>query len=155
MPSQFTRAFAERLDRIGPFNVAEAKEGDRLAAGQVYIAPGGRHLHLVEREGRLVLKTPEMTAKDRYVPSADQLFESVAKTLGAKALAVVLTGMGSDGAVGVREVHKAGGEVWAESEETAVVFGMPQEAISTGVVKRVLPLGEIGPALVALVRRRR
>lgn len=155
MPAQFTKAFAERLDRIGPFNVSEAKEGDRVAAGHVYIAAGGRHLQLTEREGRLVLRTPEMSPKDRYVPSADQLFESVAKTLGDKALAVVLTGMGSDGAVGVRQVHKAGGEVWAESEETAVVFGMPQEAISTGVVKRVLPLGEIGPALVALVRRRR
>jgi two-component system chemotaxis response regulator CheB len=155
MPSQFTRAFAERLDRIGPFNVAEAKEGDRILPGQVYIAPGGRHLQLDERDGRLVLKTCEKTERDRYVPSADQLFDSVAKTLGARALAVVLTGMGSDGAVGVREVHKAGGEVWAESEETAVVFGMPQEAISTGVVKRVLPLGEIGPALVALARRRR
>ncbi|WP_224249492.1 chemotaxis-specific protein-glutamate methyltransferase CheB [Hyalangium gracile] len=155
MPSQFTKAFAERLDRIGPFHVAEAKEGDRITPGQVYIAPGGRHMQLVEREGRLVLKTPEMTPKDRYVPSADQLFESVAKTLGDRALAVVLTGMGSDGAAGAREVHKAGGEVWAESEETAVVFGMPQEAISTGVVKRVLPLGEIGPALVSLARRRR
>ena len=155
MPSQFTRAFAERLDKIGPFNVSEAKEGDRLQPGQVYIAPGGRHMQLVERDGRLVLKTSETTEKDRYVPSADQLFESVAKTLGAKALAVVLTGMGSDGALGVRAVSKAGGEVWAESEETAVVFGMPQEAISTGLVKRVLPLGEIGPALVALARRRR
>lgn len=153
MPSQFTQAFAERLDRIGPFHVSEAKEGDRLAPGHVYIAPGGRHLQLAEREGQLVLRTPEVSARDRYAPSADQLFESVAKTLGSKALAVVLTGMGSDGAQGVREVHKAGGEVWAESEETAVVFGMPQEAISTGVVKRVLPLGEIGPALVARARR--
>ncbi|WP_224370815.1 chemotaxis-specific protein-glutamate methyltransferase CheB [Hyalangium versicolor] len=155
MPSQFTRAFAERLDRIGPFHVSEAKEGDRLAAGHVYIAPGGRHMQLIERDGRLVLRTPETTSKDRYVPSADQLFESVAKTLKDKALAVVLTGMGSDGAAGARVVHEAGGEIWAESEETAVVFGMPQEAISTGVVKRVLPLGEIGPALVALARRRR
>lgn len=155
MPAQFTRAFAERLDRIGPFNVSEAQDGDRLIAGHVYIAPGGRHMHLVEEKGRLELRTPETVPKDRYVPSADQLFTSVAKTLGARALAVVLTGMGSDGAQGVRDVHKAGGEVWAESEETAVVFGMPQEAIATGVVKRVLPLGEIGPALVTLARRRR
>ena len=155
MPSQFTQAFAERLDRIGPFNVAEAKPGDRPLPGQVYIAPGGRHLTLVEEAGKLLLKTQEVSTRDRYVPSADRLFSSVAKALGDKALAVVLTGMGSDGAAGVREVHQAGGEVWAESEETAVVFGMPQEAIATGVVKRVLPLGEIGPALVALARRRR
>jgi two-component system, chemotaxis family, protein-glutamate methylesterase/glutaminase len=155
MPAQFTRAFAERLDRIGPFHVAEAKEGDRLGPGQVFIAPGGRHMVLVEQKGRLELKTPAASGGDRYVPSADRLFESVARVLGSKALAVVLTGMGSDGAAGVREVDAAGGEVWAESEETAVVFGMPQEAISTGVVKRVLPLGEIGPALVTLSRRRR
>jgi two-component system chemotaxis response regulator CheB len=155
MPSQFTRAFAERLDSIGPFHVREAKDGDRLAPGYVYIAPGGRHMLLFNHAGQLVLETPEVSAKDRYVPSADKLFSSVAKALGAQALAVVLTGMGSDGAAGAREVHQAGGEIWAESEETAVVFGMPQEAISTGVVKRVLPLGEIGPALVALARRRR
>jgi two-component system chemotaxis response regulator CheB len=155
MPSQFTKAFADRLNSIGPFHVSEAKDGDRLAPGHVFIAPGGRHMLLVEHGGQLVLKTPEVGAKDRYVPSVDRLFMSVAKALGARALAVVLTGMGSDGAMGAREVHQLGGEVWAESEETAVVFGMPQEAISTGVVKRVLPLGEIGPALLSLARRRR
>jgi two-component system chemotaxis response regulator CheB len=85
----------------------------------------------------------------------DRLFSSVARLLGPRALGVVLTGMGADGAAGAREIHQAGGEVWAESEETAVVFGMPQEAIATGRVKRVLPLGEIGPALVQAARRRR
>jgi two-component system chemotaxis response regulator CheB len=110
---------------------------------------------LDERDGHLELKIPAQAEKDRYAPSADRLFTSVARMLGPKALAVVLTGMGSDGAAGVREVHHAGGEIWAESEETAVVFGMPQEAIATGLVKRVLPLGEIGPALVSLARRRR
>lgn len=155
MPSQFTKAFAERLDSIGPFHVSEAKDGDRLEPGRVFIAPGGRHMLLVEHAGHLVLKTPEVGAKDRYVPSVDRLFTSVAKALGHKSLAVVLTGMGSDGAAGAKDVHHVGGEVWAESEETAVVFGMPQEAISTGVVKRVLPLGEIGPALLTLSRRRR
>jgi two-component system chemotaxis response regulator CheB len=155
MPAQFTKAFAERLDRIGPFNVTEAKEGDRLVPGHVYIAPGGRHMVLEEEGGHLELKIPPQAEKDRYAPSADKLFVSVARTLGTKALAVVLTGMGADGALGVREIHRTGGEIWAESEETAVVFGMPQEAIATGLVKRVLPLGEIGPALVAVARRRR
>jgi two-component system chemotaxis response regulator CheB len=155
MPAQFTKAFAERLDRIGPFNVTEAAEGDRLVPGHVYIAPGGRHMVLEEEDGSLVLRIPPPGEKDRYAPSADRLFVSVARTLGPKALAVVLTGMGSDGAAGLRDVHQAGGEVWAESEETAVVFGMPQEAIATGLVKRVLPLGEIGPALVSVARRRR
>ena len=155
MPSQFTRAFAERLDRIGPFTVKEACDGDVLTAGHVYIAPGGRHMLVTSRAGRLELQTPGPLGQDRYAPSVDRLFSSVAKTLGPKALAVVLTGMGSDGAAGTREVADAGGEVWAESEETAVVFGMPQEAIATGRVKRILPLGEIGPALVLAARRRR
>jgi two-component system chemotaxis response regulator CheB len=155
MPSQFTRAFAERLDRIGPFTVTEACEGDALSSGHVYIAPGGRHMMVVERGGRLELHTPGPIGGDRYAPSVDRLFSSVARTLGSRALAVVLTGMGSDGAAGVREVHAAGGEVWAEAEETAVVFGMPQEAIATGGVKRVLALGEMGPALVSVARRRR
>jgi two-component system chemotaxis response regulator CheB len=155
MPAQFTKAFAERLDRIGPFNVTEAAEGDPVVPGHVYIAPGGRHMVVEEKNGGLVLKVTPQAEKDRYAPSADRLFSSVARLLGSKSLVVVLTGMGADGASGVREVHQAGGEVWAESEETAVVFGMPQEAIATGAVRRVLPLGEIGPALVAFARRRR
>jgi two-component system chemotaxis response regulator CheB len=155
MPSQFTRAFAERLDRIGPFTVTEACDGDVVLPGHVYIAPGGRHMVVAERGTRLELHTPPPTPLDKYAPSVDRLFTSVAQVLGSKALAVVLTGMGADGAEGAREVHRAGGEVWAESEETAVVFGMPGEAIATGAVKRVLRLGDMGPALAALARRKR
>jgi len=155
MPSQFTRAFAERLDRIGPFTVTEACDGDLVQPGHVYIAPGGRHLVLVERGAKLELHTPPPTGVDKYAPSVDRLFTSVAQVLGARALGVVLTGMGADGAAGAKELSRAGAEVWAEAEETAVVFGMPGEAIATGAVSRVLPLGEIGPALAAAARRRR
>jgi len=155
MPAQFTRAFADRLDRIGPFTVTEANEGDPVQPGHVYIAPGGKHLIVVERGTRLELHTPPPTPLDKYAPSVDRLFTSVAQVLGSRALAVVLTGMGADGAAGAREVQRVGGEVWAESEETAVVFGMPGEAIASGAAKRVLRLGEIGPALAALARRRR
>ena len=155
MPSQFTRAFAERLDRIGPFTVTEACDGDVVQPGHVYIAPGGRHMVVAERGTKLELHTPPPTPLDKYAPSVDRLFTSVAQVLGPRALAVVLTGMGADGAEGAREVHRAGGEVWAESEETAVVFGMPGEAIATGAVKRVLKLGDMGPALAAMARRKR
>jgi two-component system chemotaxis response regulator CheB len=155
MPKQFTRAFAERLDRLGPFSVREAEEGDVVTPGQVYIAPGGRQLVVNRRGMELVLGTPPPTLQDRHAPSADRLFASMAEALGAKAVAVVLTGMGADGSLGVKSIHGAGGEAWAESEETAVIFGMPKEAIATGVVKRVLPLGQIGPALVELARKRR
>ncbi|MFB1483942.1 chemotaxis-specific protein-glutamate methyltransferase CheB [Corallococcus sp. RDP092CA] len=155
MPSQFTRAFAERLDRIGPFTVTEACEGDVVEPGHVYIAPGGRHLVLSDRTGRLELRTPSPVPADKYAPSVDRLFESVAEVLGPRAVAVVLTGMGADGAQGVRAVRREGGETWAESEDSAVVYGMPKEAIATGAVSRVLPLDDIGSELAALVRRRR
>ena len=155
MPSQFTKAFAERLDRIGPFTVREACEGDMVKPGHVYIAPGGRHLLLSDRTGRLELRTPSPVPADKYAPSVDRLFESAADVLGPRAVAVVLTGMGADGAQGVRAVRREGGETWAESEDTAVVYGMPKEAIATGAVSRVLALDAIGTELAALVRRRR
>jgi len=85
----------------------------------------------------------------------DRLFMSLAEVFGSKAVGVVLTGMGADGALGAKAIQKVGGEVWAESERTAVIYGMPQEAVATGAVSRVLPLGEIGPALVEMARKRR
>ena len=155
MPKQFTRAFAERLDRLGPFTVREAQEGDPILPGHVFIAPGGRQLVVYRQGGQYTLGTPPPTMQDKHAPSVDRLFTSLAEVFGSRALGVVLTGMGSDGAQGARGIHKAGGEVWAESERTAVVYGMPQEAVATGAVSRVLPLGEIGPALVELARKRR
>ncbi|WP_375772634.1 chemotaxis response regulator protein-glutamate methylesterase [Archangium gephyra] len=155
MPKQFTRAFAERLDKLGPFTVREAQEGDLLAPGHVFIAPGGRQLVVYRQNGQYVLGTPPPTMQDKHAPSVDRLFMSLAEVFGSKTIGVVLTGMGSDGAVGAKVIRKAGGEVWAESEETAVIYGMPQEAVATGAVSRVLPLGEIGPALVDLARKRR
>ncbi len=155
MPKQFTRAFAERLDKLGPFTVREAQEGDLLAPGHVFIAPGGRQLVVYRQNGQYVLGTPPPTMQDKHAPSVDRLFMSLAEVFGSKTMGVVLTGMGSDGAVGAKVIRKAGGEVWAESAETAVIYGMPQEAVATGAVSRVLPLGEIGPALVDLARKRR
>jgi two-component system, chemotaxis family, protein-glutamate methylesterase/glutaminase len=155
MPKQFTRAFAERLDRLGPFTVREAQEGDVVAPGHVFIAPGGRQLVVYRQGGQYTLGTPPPTMQDKHAPSVDRLFMSLAEVFGAKAVGVVLTGMGSDGALGARSLQKVGGQVWAESEETAVIYGMPQEAVATGAVTRQLPLGEIGPALVELARKRR
>ncbi|HSP80718.1 MAG TPA: chemotaxis protein CheB, partial [Myxococcaceae bacterium] len=155
MPRQFTQAFAERLDKLGPFTVREAKAGDLVVPGHVFIAPGGMQL-VVERQGReYVLATPHPTMQDKHAPSVDKLFQSMAAAFGSRSVGVVLTGMGADGAAGARAIHKVGGQVWAESEETAVIYGMPQEAVATGSVSRVLPLGEIGPALVELARKRR
>ncbi|HLO24954.1 MAG TPA: chemotaxis response regulator protein-glutamate methylesterase [Geobacteraceae bacterium] len=140
MPAGFTKAFAERLNRSSLFEVKEAKDGDPVAPGTVLIAPGGRNMVFTELNGGIVARIVEPAAQDRYIPSVDAMFASLADIYGARLLAVVLTGMGNDGSKGVRAVKKAGGEVLAEAEDSAVVFGMPREAIATGQVDKVLPL---------------
>lgn len=154
MPPRFTEAFAERLDRLGGIRVAEAKDGDTVLAGRAFIAPGGRQLEVVRKGHRLSLKTALPVPLDKHAPSVDRLFQSVARALHDRALGVVLTGMGADGAEGARAIRTAGGEVWAESDETAVIPGMPREAVKTGAVQRVVSLGEIAPALIARSRSR-
>ncbi|MFZ5468966.1 MAG: protein-glutamate methylesterase/protein-glutamine glutaminase [Myxococcota bacterium] len=154
MPPRFTRAFADRLDRIGSFSVSEAQDGDMVRSGHAYIAPGGRHLLLADKKGQLSVRVAAPEDDDKHAPSVDRLFASVASCLGREAMGVVLTGMGADGAKGAQDIARAGGAVWAESEETAVVFGMPKEAIATGAVKHVLPLGELGPSLVSSLAHR-
>lgn len=147
MPKGFTKGFAERLDRLTPFFVREATGGEPLVAGSVWIAPGGHHLELETRDGQVVTRVSESVPGDKYSPSVDRLFESAAKHFGEDLLAVVLTGMGDDGRRGVEAVKRARGAVIAESEESAVIFGMPQQAIRSGCVDRVLPLGDIPAAI--------
>ncbi len=143
MPQGFTRSFAERLDRLTPFSVSEAEDGDGIRPGRVLIAPGGSHL-LVQRKGQgLAVGLVERAYADKYVPSADRMMISAAETCGAGVLGVVLTGMGNDGSEGVRAIKQRNGQVLVESEESAVIFGMPHEAIRTGVVDKVLPLGKM------------
>lgn len=155
MPARFTEAFAHRLNQALSLRVTEAKSGDPIEPGRVYIAPGGEQLELAQKGSLLQLAVKRPAPADRHAPSVDRLFLSMAQHVGAKARAVVLTGMGDDGAKGVAALGREGAEVWAEAESTAVVFGMPQAAISTGQVKRVLPLDELGPALSASLRARR
>jgi two-component system chemotaxis response regulator CheB len=147
MPAGFTRGFAERIDRLTRLRAIEAAGGETLSPGTVLIAPGGKHLELENLRGRVVTRLIASEARDKYTPSVDRLFESAAKHVGADLLAVVLTGMGDDGRAGVRSVNLAGGRIIAEAESTAVIFGMPQQAIRTGLVDQVLPLGEIAAAI--------
>ncbi len=147
MPPGFTAGFAERLDRLTPFFVREATGGEPLLAGSVWIAPGGHHLELENRDAQVVTRVSEARKEDKYSPSVDRLFESAAKHLGSDLLAAVLTGMGDDGRRGAVEVKRAGGTVIAESEESAVIFGMPKQAIRAGCVDRVLPLNDIPTAI--------
>jgi two-component system chemotaxis response regulator CheB len=147
MPEGFTRGFAERIDRLTPFGAREACGGEEPAPGSVLIAPGGSHLELCSEGLRVQTRIAARDSSDKYAPSVDRLFSSAAKSYGRDLVAVVLTGMGDDGCLGVCDVKQAGGSVLAESEETAVIFGMPQQAIRSGAVDRVLPLREIAASL--------
>jgi two-component system chemotaxis response regulator CheB len=140
MPAGFTKAFAERLNRSSSFEVKEARDGDVVMPGRALIAPGGRNLIFQRVKNDVVARVVEPSPQDRYIPSVDAMFISLAPIYGDKLLAVVLTGMGNDGSKGVRAVKSAEGGVLAESEESAVVFGMPREAIATGLVDKVAPL---------------
>ncbi len=141
MPEKFTRAFAERLDRMVSLQIREAEQGMPLLGGAAYVAPGGAHMEVAHAEGSgPLIRLHAPREADRYVPSVDRTFVSAAREFGKATLAVVLTGMGSDGAEGTRAVRKAGGRTLAEGQESAIVFGMPKEAINTGCVDEVLPL---------------
>jgi two-component system chemotaxis response regulator CheB len=139
---------SEILGRRTSVKVQEAREGDRIAPGNAYVAPPDRHL-LVNPDGTLSLTKAELVHFVR--PSADLLFESVAAAYGERAIAVVLSGTGVDGASGVRAVRKRGGVVVAQDERSSEFFGMPDAAIRTGDVTHVLPLDEIAAVLVDLL----
>lgn len=143
MPVGFTRAFAERLNRLSKFNVKEAEDGDPVLPGHILIAPGGNNLVFETCDGKVVARVVKPCATDRFVPSVDVMLESCSAVFQNRMLAVILTGMGNDGAKGVRSVKENGGYVISESEETSVVFGMPREAAATGVVDQVLPLHQV------------
>ncbi len=152
MPAGFTRSFAERLNKLSPLVVSEAAAGDRIRPGSVLITPGGHHLTLKRGKSGLFAELVPRRADDKYVPSADHMMISAADVCGPATLGVVLTGMGNDGVEGVRAIKKRNGQCLAESEESAVIFGMPQEAIRTGHVDKVLPLGQMAEEIVRRCR---
>jgi two-component system chemotaxis response regulator CheB len=151
MPDKFTRTFAERLDRRSPVSVAEAQDMDAINPGGALVCPGRRCMEVMRTSlGELRVRIAQPSEEDRYVPSADRLLASVARVAGNRAIGVILTGMGDDGVRGAKDIGKAGGSVIAESEATAVVYGMPGAAVRAGVVTRTLPLGDIGDFLARL-----
>lgn len=143
MPEHFTRAFAERLNGLCDIEVAEARNGATVGPGKALIAPGNYHM-LLKRSGAVyfveVKSGPLVT---RHRPSVDVLFKSVARYAGRNAVGIIMTGMGSDGADGLREMHACGAGTIAEDEASCVVFGMPKEAIARGAVDHVVPLTRI------------
>jgi len=153
MPAHFTRTFAERLDRLGGLRVSEAVDGDRLRAGRALVCPGGKCVDLLRLRDGFAVQVGAPHPKDRYVPSGDRLLRSLADVARKRAVAVVLTGMGDDGAAGVPLVKANGGLVYAQAPDDALIDGMPRNTIATGVVEQALPLRILGDRIARLADR--
>jgi two-component system chemotaxis response regulator CheB len=154
MPEQFTRTFAQRLNQICQLEVREAQDNDHAVPGVALIAPGNRHMLLQQNGARYVVRVKNGPSVNHQRPSADVLFQSVARSAGGNAIGVLLTGMGADGAKGLLEMHEKGAYTLAQDEETSVVFGMPKEAIRLGAVDEVLPIQHIPRAIVSLLQKK-
>jgi two-component system, chemotaxis family, protein-glutamate methylesterase/glutaminase len=148
MPEVFTRTFADRLARTCAVEVREAQDGDAVRPGLALVAPGGRHMSLRGLPGRFVVEVGDGPLVSRHRPSVDVLFRSVARAAGAGAVGVLLTGMGEDGASGMKEMKAAGATTLAQDEASCVVFGMPKEAIARGAVTEVVPLPLMSSAIL-------
>ncbi len=151
MPPVFTRSFAERLDRLCAVRVKEAEDGDTLQPGHAYIAPGDYHLQVARNGSQYRARVVQTEPVNRHRPSVDALFDSVMEASGSATVAVLLTGMGADGARGLKKLRDAGAHTIAQDEETCVVFGMPREAIQLGGAEFVLPLPRIAHKVVELL----
>ena len=151
MPPGFTKSLAQRLDLVSPIRVDEAQDGEAVMHGRVYIAPGGWHMTVRDDGGGPTIALEQTPSMWGVRPAADVLFRSAAELFGASTVAVVLTGMGRDGADGARAVRVAGGRAIIQDRDTATIFGMPQAALSLAGADRVAPLGEISAAITELV----
>lgn len=153
MPAQFTSTFAERLNTHCKINVREAKNGDRVEAGLALIAPGGKHMLVRRGPSHYFVEVVDGPPVNRHRPSVDVLFRSVAVCAGPAATGIIMTGMGDDGARGLKEMRDAGAHTVAQDEKSCVVFGMPKVAIELGAVNQTLPLERIHEAVVAAGKR--
>ena len=151
MPAGFTKSFAQRLDAACGMRVDQAEQGDLLTHGRVYVAPGGRHLLVRESGAGPVVELDDSPSRWGVRPAADLLFESVAAVFGPSAVAVVLTGMGRDGAEGTRLIRAAGGRAVIQDRGTSTIYGMPQAALQAAGADRVSPLPEIARVIADLV----
>ena len=152
MPPGFTTSFAARLNSLSQITVKEASHGERILPGHAYIAPGGKQFHISRSGANYVAVVDDGPAVNRHKPSVEVLFKSGAALVGRNAYAIMLTGMGNDGAAAMREMKDAGSYNYVQDEASCIVFGMPREAIAHGAADEVLPLTQIAPALVAKLR---
>jgi two-component system chemotaxis response regulator CheB len=149
MPEKFTGAFAARLNSLSQIEVREAVNGDRVIPGRALIAPGGRHMLLKRSGAQYHVEIVDGPQVSRHRPSVDVLFRSVAKCAGKNALGIIMTGMGDDGARGLKEMYDMGASTLGQDEDSCVVYGMPKEAVKLGAVKRELPLDKIAYEIVS------
>lgn len=154
MPPGFTKTFSENLNRMFPFEVKEAQDGDQVVPGRVLIAPGNYHMELTRSGAYYYVKLNQDPQLHNVRPAADILMRSVAKFVGQNALGVVLTGMGKDGAEGLLEMKTAGAYTVVQNEETCVVYGMPGAAVNLGAVDKILPLDKISGDILQAVSKR-
>ncbi|MDB5882011.1 MAG: cheB [Ramlibacter sp.] len=152
MPAGFTETLARRLDTICRIGVKQADDGEAVCCGVAYIAAGGRHLELTRKLTGYVLRVTDTPPVNHHRPSVDTLFHSMANVAGEQSIAVMLTGMGGDGAQGMLALRKQGAFTIAQDESSCVVFGMPRQAIALGAAREVLPLGDVAQRLTALTR---
>jgi two-component system chemotaxis response regulator CheB len=156
IPAIFSKAFAERMNSLCPFQVCEATDGMEVLPGNVYIAPGGKQMRIHGRKtGRIYIEVNDSPPVNRHKPSVDYLFDSVAEVCGTKSIGVILTGMGSDGAEGLLRMKRAGARTIAQNEATCAVFGMPREAIALGAADEILDIEAISEKLIQWLSHRR
>lgn len=151
IPEAFSKPFAQRMNNVSAMTVTEARDGQQILRGHAYIAPGSHHL-LVERDGaRYICRLNDGPPVNRHKPSVDVLFRSVAQNAGHNAIGVILTGMGDDGADGLKEMKEMGAKTIAQDEKTSVVWGMPGEAVKKGGVDKVVPLTKVARKMLDLI----
>ncbi len=150
IPGSFSAAFAKRLDGLSYMCVCEASEGQEILTGHVYIAPGDQHLLVVRKGNKYFCKLDSGSPVNRHKPSVDVLFKSVVQAVGSHAIGIILTGMGSDGAKGLKELQEANAITIAQDEKTSIVWGMPGSAVKIGAANEVLPLHKVANAILDL-----
>jgi two-component system chemotaxis response regulator CheB len=143
MPEKFTKAYANRLNTICKIEVKEAENGDRVGRGLALIAPGNFHMTLIKSGAQYRVEIKDGPLVSRHRPSVDVLFKSVARSASRNAIGIIMTGMGDDGAIGLKEMKDSGAITYAQNEETCLVFGMPKEAIKKGGVDKIVSLDDI------------
>jgi two-component system chemotaxis response regulator CheB len=154
IPKAFSGAFAKRMHEHCDLNVCEARDGQPILSGHVYIAPGDQHLLVVRDGARYRCQLSDAPALNRHRPSVDVLFRSVAENVGHNAIGVLLTGMGRDGSIALKQMREAGAQTLAQDENTSVVWGMPGAAWEIGAAQALYPLPQIAERIVTLVKQR-